>query len=152
MKNKNKPVIFSVILAVFLLLFCNPTAAHEKKSLTERFTNCSCGPCASINNAWYNATTASLINSGEMTHIIYNGDWPSPGECDPMHLLNKANNNKRISYYGVNAVPWIEVNGVQVSTNQTAFETAITNGNAEYARLILSLPRKDFQMMLLMFG
>ena len=144
MKNKIQPVIFSVILAIFLMLFGNPAAAYDKKSVVERFTNCSCGPCASLNNSWYNATTASLINSGEMTHIIYNGDWPSPGECDPMHLLNKANNNKRISYYGVNAVPWIQVNGVQVSTNQTAFETAITNGNAEYAPFNIVLTPERF--------
>ncbi len=144
MKNKIQPVIFSVILAIFLMLFSNPAAAYDKKSLTERFTNCSCGPCAAINNSWYNATTANLISSGEMTHIIYNGDWPSPGECDPMHLLNTANNNKRISYYGVNAVPWIEVNGNQVSTSQGAFETAIANGNAEYAPFKIILTPERF--------
>ena len=63
-----------------------------------------CNITYSINNAWYNTTTANHLASGSITHIVYNGNWPSPGECDPMHLLNRIYNNKRISYYGVNAV------------------------------------------------
>ena len=50
-----------ILLFVIGLVF--QAGAYDKKSVVERFTNCSCGPCASINNAWYNATTASLINS-----------------------------------------------------------------------------------------
>ena len=149
MKNKIQPVIFSVILAIFLMLFSNPATAYDKKSLTERFTNCSCGPCASINNSWYNATTANLISLGEMTHIIYNGDWPSPGECDPMHLLNKANNNKRISYYGVNSVPWAEVNGNTVpgitsGSGQSNFTNMVNTGNAEYSPFNIVLTPERF--------
>jgi len=136
--------MYGFILVLLFISFGNSSIAYDKKSLTERFTNCSCGPCAAINNSWYNATTANLINLGEMTHIVYNGDWPSPGECDPMHILNKANNNNRISYYGVNAVPWIEVNGNQVSTSQGAFETAIANGNAEYAPFNIVLTPERF--------
>jgi len=143
MKNKIQPVIFSVILAIFLMLFSNPAAAYDKKSVVERFTNCSCGPCASINNAWYNATTASLINSGSISHIIYNVDWPSP--TDPMHLLNIVDNSNRTSYYGVNAVPWIEVNGSVVGTGSSApLTTAVTNGNAEFAPFNIVLTPEVF--------
>jgi len=133
-------------LLIFLLVFgfVFQLNAYDKKSLVERFTNCSCGPCAQLNNAWYNATTQALIEAGEMTHVIYNGDWPSPGECDPMHLLNQANNNSRIAYYGVNAVPWIEVNGVNVATSQTSFTTAVTNGNTEFAPFEITLIPERF--------
>jgi len=122
-----------LLLILIALGFVLSTSAYDKLSLVERFTNCSCGPCATTNNSWYNATTASLINSGLMTHIVYNVYWPSPGECDPMHLLNETDNNYRTNYYGCNAVPWIEVNGNNVATSQTAFENAITAGNAEYS-------------------
>lgn len=133
-----------LLIFLFITGFIFQLNAYEKKSVVERFTNCSCGPCAQINNSWYNATTQSLIEAGEMTHVIYNGDWPSPGECDPMHLLNQANNNARISYYGVNAVPWIQVNGVNVATNQTSFTTAVTNGNAEFAPFEITLTPERF--------
>jgi len=131
-----------LLIFLFVIGFVFQSNAYDKKSLVERFTNCSCVPCAQINNAWYNATTQSLIGSGEMTHIIYNGDWP--GECDPMHLLNQANNNTRISYYGVNAVPWIQVNGINVATNQSSFTTAVTNGNAQFAPFEITLTPERF--------
>jgi len=133
-----------LLIFLFITGFIVQLNAYDKKSVVERFTNCSCGPCASINNSWYNATTQSLIGSETITHIIYNGDWPSPGECDPMHLLNQANNNTRISYYGVNAVPWIQVNGINVATNQTAFTTAVTNGNAQFAPFEIMLTAERF--------
>ena len=143
MKNKIQPVIFSVILAIFLMLIGNPADAYDKKSVVERFTNCSCGPCATINNAWYNATTASLLDSGAITHIIYNVDWPSP--TDPMHLLNASDNNNRRSYYGVNAVPDIYVNGSVVGTGSSApLTTAVTNGNAEFAPFSIVLTPEVF--------
>jgi PKD repeat protein len=134
---KNFTIIF--LLAVFV---CS-ASAYDKLSLVERFTNCSCGPCASINNSWYNATTNNLINAGQMTHIVYNVYWPAPGECDPMHLLNKTDNDFRTSYYGCNAVPWIEVNGTTVATNQTAFTNAVNAGNAQYSPFkIILTPEK----------
>jgi len=132
-----------LLLILFVSGFVLLTNAYDKTSLVERFTNCSCGPCATINNSWYNATTASLINSGSMTHIVYNVYWPSPGECDPMHLLNETDNNYRTNYYGCNAVPWIEVNGTNVATNQTSFENAVNSGNAEYSPFkIILVPKK----------
>ena len=124
-----KKLLPILILSGFIFF----TNAYDKLSLVERFTNCSCGPCATLNNSWYNATTADLINTGQITHIIYNGDWPSPGECDPMYVLNRIDNDFRINYYGCNAVPWIEINGTQVATSQTAFMNAVNNGNAEYS-------------------
>jgi len=135
-----------LIIFLFVFGFVLQLNAYEKKSLVERFTNCSCGPCANLNNSWYNATTQSLMGSGEMTHVVYNGDWPSPGECDPMHLLNQANNNARISYYGVNAVPWVEINGATFATasGATVFTNTITAGNAEFSPFEITLTPERF--------
>ncbi len=106
----------NLLLILIITGFAFSTNAYDKFSLVERFTNCSCGPCATLNNSWYNATTANLINSGSMTHIVYNVYWPSPGECDPMHLLNKTDNDFRTNYYGCNSVPWVEINGTNFAT------------------------------------
>jgi PKD repeat protein len=134
-----KKLLLILVIAGFTFL----TNAYDKLSLVERFTNCSCGPCATQNNLWYNATTANFINSGSMTHIVYNVYWPSPGECDPMHLLNETDNNYRTNYYGCNSVPWIEVNGTNVAVNQTAFTNALNTGNAEYSPFkIVLVPEK----------
>lgn len=124
-----------LLLILVLTGFTFFTNAYEKLSLVERFTNCSCGPCASLNTSWYNATTSNLINSGSMTHIVYNVYWPSPGECDPMHLLTKTDNDFRTNYYGCNAVPWIEINGTNFNTSggSAAFTNSINTGNTEYS-------------------
>jgi PKD repeat protein len=135
-----------LLLIIFLFGMIFQSNAYDKKSLVERFTNCSCGPCASLNSSWYNATTASLIQSESMTHIVYNGDWPSPGECDPMHLLNQANNNARISYYGVNSVPWVEINGTTFATasGSGAFTNTVNLGNSEFSPFEIILTPERF--------
>ncbi len=129
-----KKLLLSVSLSLLFLFNFNlgdEVFAYDKKSLVERFTNTSCGPCASINNAWYNATTGGMVSSGAISHIIYNVWWP--GASDPMYLLNQADNTTRTNYYGCNAVPWIEVNATHISNSQGALNSAVTNGNAEYA-------------------
>ena len=145
-----KKLILSVSLSLLFLFSFNSgdeAFAYDKKSVVERFTNCSCGPCATINNAWYNATTASLINSGDITHIIYNVDWPSP--TDPMHLLNMADNNTRTGYYGVTGVPHAEVNGNTVpgitgGSGQSNFINLVNNGNAEFAPFNIVITPEKF--------
>ena len=87
-----------------------------------------------MNNAWYNTTTHSLIHSGSISHIVYNVNWP--GANDPMYLLNSTDNMTRRTYYGVNWVPWPNINGVYFdfeTMNQTQFVNTITTGNAEFA-------------------
>ena len=92
-----------------------------------------------LNNSWYNATTANLINSGSMTHIVYNVYWPTPGECDPMHLLNKNDNDFVQTIMGVIHVPWVEINGTNFSTagGATGFTNTVNAGNAQYSPLKL---------------
>ncbi len=132
-----KRLLLSVTLSILFLFNFNSgdeAFAYDKKSLVERFTNASCGPCASINNAWYNATTRDLINSGSISHIVYNVNWPGAG--DPMYLLNSVDNMARRTYYGVSWVPWPIINSVYFdyqSMGQTQFINAVNAGNAEYA-------------------
>lgn len=135
----------NLLLILIITGFAISSSAYDKLSLVERFTNCSCGPCANLNNSWYNATTANLINSGSMTHIVYNVYWPSPGECDPMHLLNKTDNDFRTNYYGCNSVPWVEINGTTFATagGSTGFTNAINTGNSQYSPFkIILIPEK----------
>lgn len=120
----------SILLFLLITAFYS-IKAYDKLSLVERFTNCSCGPCATANNTWYNSTTSNLLSSGSITQIIYNVDWPSP--TDPMYILNAADNNQRRGYYGVTSVPWIDVNGTTIGVSQTALESAVSTGNASYS-------------------
>lgn len=121
------------MILIFLLCgFIFNTQAYDRKSIVERFTNASCIPCASINNSWYNTTTSNLVASRIISHVIYNGWWP--GSNDPMYLLNQPDNTARINYYGVNSVPWIDVNGTQVSTaNSTGLVNAVNTGNSQFS-------------------
>lgn len=130
------------LLLLLFFGFVFNAAGYDKKSLVERFTNCSCGPCATTNNTWYNATTANLISSGSITHVIYNVDWPSP--TDPMHLLNATDNNQRRGYYGVNSVPWIDVNGTTITVSQAALESAVNSGNTSYSPFSIQIIPERF--------
>ncbi|MDR3666994.1 MAG: T9SS type A sorting domain-containing protein [Ignavibacteriaceae bacterium] len=125
-------VIFFIAGAIIAQL-----SAYPKKSLVERYTNASCGPCAEA-NVWYIPTTLDMVNSNSIAHIVYNVNWP--GTTDPMYLLNSSDNAQRWSYYGVNAVPWIDVNGTTISTDQVSLTNAVNSGNSQISpfRIILT--------------
>ena len=123
-----------LLLILIITGFAFFTNAYDKLSLVERFTNCSCGPCATLNNSWYNATTANLINSGFMSHIVYNVYWP--GANDSMYLLNSTDNMTRRTYYGVAWVPWPLINSVYFdyeTQGSTEFVNTVNAGNSEFA-------------------
>jgi hypothetical protein len=122
-----KKFVLILVMSGFVLV----TNAYDKLSLVERFTNASCVPCAQMNAAWYTATSQNYVNSGLVSHIVYNVWWPGAG--DPMYLLNLSDNTTRTNYYGCNYVPWIDINGTQISETQGAFTSAVTNGNAQFA-------------------
>ncbi len=133
-----------LLLLLFLCGLIIQASAHDKKTLIERFTNSGCVPCRDLNVAWYNATTHDLVSSGTISHIVYNVDWPFAN--DPMHLLNKADNNTRRGYYAVNAVPWIDINGTDFNTGSgsAAFVNAVNNGNAEFSPFSIVLTPVKF--------
>lgn len=131
-----------LVLAFLLSGFLITGSAFPKLSLLERFTNVGCGPCASINNSWYNTLTRQMVADGTIAHVIYNVDWPSA--TDPMFLLNSVNNNTRRGLYGVNSVPWIQINGVNTSTTQAAVESAVSSGNAAFSPFKIEITSEKF--------
>jgi len=122
-----KKLILIMVITGFTFL----TNAYDKLSLVERFTNASCGPCAELNAQWYTATTHNYVNSGLISHIVYNVWWPGAG--DPMYILNQPDNTTRTNYYGCNYVPWIDINGTHINETLGAFTSAVANGNAQFA-------------------
>ncbi len=133
-----------LLLVLFICALIIPSYAHDKKTLVERFTNSGCGPCATLNNAWYNATTHNLVSSGTISHIVYNVDWPYA--YDPMNLLNSADNNLRRGYYGVTGVPWVDINGGTFNTNSgsAAFVNTVNTGNTEFSPFSIVLTSEIF--------
>jgi PKD repeat protein len=127
---------------LLLLILTGVAHPYEKKSIVERYTNYQCGPCATLNNSWYNQTVSDLLDSNSITHIVYNVNWPGPN--DPMYLLNAVNNSTRWAYYGVNSVPWITVNGSTISSSQTALLDAVNNGNRLYSPFKIVLTPERF--------
>lgn len=125
-------------IVILLMIFTASTYSYEKLSLVERFTNASCGPCAQLNAEWYTATTQNYINSGLISHLVYNVWWPGAG--DPMYLLNQSDNTIRTNFYGCWYVPWIDVNGIQIPETLPAFTSSVANGNAQFApfRIVIS--------------
>ena len=104
---------FTVFLASLMMLVSLKTnAQNERMLLLESFTNTGCGPCA-----MYNPGMDALIanNRDKVVAIKYHVNWPS--SADPMYLHNTSDNGSRVSYYGVNSVPHVVVDGNRFSGN-----------------------------------
>jgi hypothetical protein len=87
-----------------------------RKPLYEEFTSSTCAPCASFNTGfvpWCNT------NYDSITLVKYQMSWPAPG--DPYYTLEGG---VRRTYYGVNAVPDLYVNGGNTGTNMPAVISA----------------------------
>jgi hypothetical protein len=72
-------------------------------------------------------------NPDMFTQISYHVNWPSP--TDPYNLHNPADVTTRREYYGVNAVPDIQVDGV----NTNSWQNLITSNAATSAPLSIDL-------------
>lgn len=138
------------MLLILVLIFTFNLSAYDKKSLVERFTNASCAPCATLNTAWYNATTSSMLQNETISQIIYNVWWPGAG--DPMYVLNLTDNTIRTNYYGVNSVPAIDVNGVTTATNQTTFTNNVNTGNAQFSPFKITMTQRALSDNLIEIG
>jgi len=117
----NKNFILLILLAGITF---SAKAQSMRMLLAEGFTSSTCGPCASQNPAF----DALLHNNmDKITSIKYHMSWPAPGN-DPMYLHNTVDNNARRSYYNVNSVPHVQLNGNVFSgmpsqINQTTINT-----------------------------
>ncbi len=98
-----KYLFFLGILAISNFSF----GQSQRFVLAEEFTSSTCGPCGSQNPAFDALLQA---NADKITSIKYHMNWPAPGN-DPMYLQNTIDNNARRSYYGVNSIPHVFLDG-----------------------------------------
>ena len=84
-------------------------ATVQRLPLFEHFTSSTCGQCPELTQAM-NAFCAN--NPDKYTYVKYQMNWPSPG--DP-YYTNEGGTRK--TYYGVNAVPWLFMDGESYSFN-----------------------------------
>ncbi len=104
--------ILTLVFVVSIMIAALPgivLSQATKKVLIEDFTSSTCGPCASLNpslHAWIDGYRDNLAV------VSFHMNWPSPG-TDPMYLANPTENTARRTYYGVNAIPEIVMEGVK---------------------------------------
>jgi len=91
--------------------------------LLEEFTSSTCGPCAGVNPSFH---TWQVQNPDKFTSIYYHVSWPAPGN-DPMYLADKLENNARVSFYGVNYVPFSNLDGNYYNGNASGWNMTTVN-------------------------
>jgi len=101
------------ILSLLIIFSQQILSQTERVSLAEQFTSSTCGPCGSINPGFDALLHA---NTDKITSIKYHMSWPAPGN-DPMYLHNTIDNNARKTYYNVNSVPHVQIDGTYWSGN-----------------------------------
>lgn len=102
-----------------------PTQLIYYRPFFEEFTSSTCGPCASFNNSVLNPFIAQ--HEDDITLVKYQMNWPGSG--DPYYTQEGG---VRRTYYGVNAVPDMYIDGKKVATT-----SAGVNGgfNATYGTM-----------------
>ena len=90
----------------------------QRLVLAEEFTQASCPPCAS-QNPEFNALLNENID--KIRSLKYQVSWPG---TDPMNAQNATQVSNRVSYYGVNAVPWGWMDGVSITNDCNAYSGA----------------------------
>lgn len=96
---------FSILLAAV----CSLSMAADRVVLLEDFTNHTCSPCWSYEPT-LNGFVSQHIASGELACIRVHVNWP--GANDPIYLANPTEQNARKSFYGINSVPSVRMDGV----------------------------------------
>ena len=87
----------------------------QRIPMIEHFSSSTCPPCVSVNTSM---NTFCNNNPGRFTYTKYQMNWPGNG--DPYYT---AEGGVRRTYYGVSAVPFIELDGASNSgsVNQNVF-------------------------------
>ena len=105
---------------VLFLLAASLAYAADRVVLLEDFTNCGCGPC------WnFEPTLNGFIsdNFSDLSVVRPHVWWPTAS--DPIYVANPSEQEARVDMYTVNAVPWIQFDGVIHATNsQSGLENA----------------------------
>lgn len=95
-------------------------AQSQRLVVFEQFTQASCPPCATANpplNVMLNA------NSTKVVSIKYQTSWPG---VDPMNAQNKTDVATRVTYYGVQGVPDVSMDGGATNSPENFTTAAIT--------------------------
>ncbi len=101
--------LLNLLLLISVTCSFNVSIAGDRTVLVERFTSSTCGPCAS-NNPTVDAFMNSLTDA-QIMGLSYHMNWPAPGN-DPMYMYNITDNTSRRSYYNVNAIPQLQMDGI----------------------------------------
>ncbi|HSH65596.1 MAG TPA: T9SS type A sorting domain-containing protein [Bacteroidia bacterium] len=96
----------------------------QRTVLLEEFTQASCGPCAQANPAFNKLIDA---NPTKVVSIKYQTSWPG---TDPMNAQNKSEVATRVTYYNVQGVPDVSMDG-----KKTVYPSSVTQStiNKDYA-------------------
>lgn len=103
-------LLSTLFLAPFLAALMLPRSAQAQSPrmmLVEEATNASCPPCAA-QNPFYEEYLAMAHNEADLIPIVFHSNFPGK---DVMNAANAAMDNGRVSYYGINGVPAVVVNG-----------------------------------------
>jgi hypothetical protein len=103
----------------------------QRVPMFEEFTSSTCPPCATFNNTVMNPFFNQYQH--DITLVKYQMNWPGAG--DPYYT---AEGGVRRSYYGVNAVPSMFIEGANVATNWTAVFNAYQNAMNQQAFMEIS--------------
>jgi hypothetical protein len=96
-------------LALTLVIANINLLAGDRMVFVERFTSWTCGPCGTNNptmEAWI-----SSIDPDKIVGIAYHMNWPAPGN-DGYYLYNPVDNTARRTFYGINAIPQAQMDGL----------------------------------------
>jgi hypothetical protein len=112
--------IYLFLLIGFLYAF-TADAQAPRRVLVEDFTQASCPPCAVLNPA-YHAILFTPGNETKSSLLCYQTSWPG---VDPMNSHNPTEVASRVSYYGVQYVPYSVADGGRTEAGDSLFHDNI---------------------------
>lgn len=118
----------AVLIGVLVLALAAGAFAYERTVMVEYFSNYACGPCYG-----QDGNVQILLDNysrDDVAFMIYHVNWPGPN--DWYYVANSSQNNTRRGYYGVDGVPWFQVDGYTNSGNLGYLMGTITNRIGEY--------------------
>lgn len=97
-------------LIVALLICAIAAFGADRIVLGELFTNTGCGPCVSANDHFDDI----YPDVDEIFVMVrYHVSWPS--SADPFYMYNTSDPTTRKNFYGVSGVPYLALNGENIS-------------------------------------
>lgn len=97
----------AMAVAVALVIPAVLPAQSPRMVLVEEATNASCGPCAA-QNPFFEYYLGLPHNEAKIIPIVYHANFPG---IDVMNAANPVMHDARRSYYAINGVPTVTVNG-----------------------------------------